>query len=32
MTGNVGLMSRDIGSMNQNVGRPMSFMNSVMPW
>jgi len=32
MTANTAYMSRDMGMMNQNVGRPMSFMNSFSPW
>ncbi len=32
MTMNTGVMSRDMGVMNQNVGRPMSFMNKFAPW
>ncbi|MGI9320899.1 MAG: hypothetical protein ACR2O5_05750 [Thiogranum sp.] len=32
MTANTAFMSRDMGMMNQNVGRPMSFMNSFSPW
>lgn len=32
MTGNMSLMSRDMGMMNQNVSRPMNFMNSFAPW
>lgn len=32
MTMNTGVMSRDMGVMNDNVGRPMSFMNSFAPW
>ncbi len=32
MTVNTGVMGRDMGIMNQNVGRPMSFMNSFAPW
>ena len=32
MTANTAFMSRDMGMMNQNVGRPMNFMNSFSPW
>jgi len=32
MTANTAFMSRDMGMMNQNVGRPMSFMNEFAPW
>ena len=32
MTVNTGFMSRDMGVMNQNIGRPLSFMNSFSPW
>ncbi|MEN8762117.1 MAG: hypothetical protein ABF290_06750 [Thiogranum sp.] len=32
MTANTAYMSRDMGMMNQNVGRPMSFMNEFAPW
>ena len=32
MTANTAFMSRDMGMMNQNVGRPMSFMNQFAPW
>jgi methyl-accepting chemotaxis protein len=32
MTGNVGNMSRDMRIMNDNVSRPMNFMNSFAPW
>jgi len=32
MTANTAFMSRDMGVMNQNVGRPMSFMNEFAPW
>ncbi|MCU7873172.1 MAG: hypothetical protein KZQ91_10555 [Candidatus Thiodiazotropha sp. (ex Lucinoma borealis)] len=32
MTVNTGLMSRDVRGMNENVGRPMSYMNSFAPW
>jgi len=32
MTGSMDMMRRDIGSMNYNVSRPMSFMNSFVPW
>lgn len=32
MTVNTGLMGRDMGIMNQNIGRPMSFMNQFAPW
>lgn len=32
MTANTAFMSRDMGIMNQNMGRPMSFMNSFAPW
>jgi len=32
MTANTAYMSRDMGMMNQNAGRPMSFMNEFAPW
>ena len=32
MTANTAFMSRDMGMMNQNVGRPLNFMNSFSPW
>jgi hypothetical protein len=32
MTANTAFMSRDMGMMNQNVGRPMSIMNQFAPW
>ena len=32
MTISTGVMSRDMGVMNNNVSRPMSFMNSFAPW
>ena len=32
ITVNTGTMSHDMGTMNQNVGRPMSFMNQFAPW
>ena len=32
MTANTAFMSRDMGIMNQNVGRPLNFMNSFSPW
>ena len=32
ITANTAFMSRDVGMMNQNVGRPMNFMNSFAPW
>ena len=32
MTLSTGVMSRDMGIMNHNVGRPMSFMNQFAPW
>ncbi len=32
MTASTGIMSRDMSIMNQNVSRPMSMMNSIMPW
>ena len=32
MTANTGVMTRDMSIMNQNVSRPMSFMNSFAPW
>ena len=32
ITVSTGVMSRDMGVMNNNVGRPMSFMNSFAPW
>ncbi len=32
ITLNTGLMSRDVGTMNQNVSRPMSLMNQFAPW
>ena len=32
MTVNTGVMSHDMGRMNQNIGRPMSIMNSFAPW
>jgi hypothetical protein len=32
MTLNTGVMSRDMSYMNYNFGRPMSFINSFMPW
>lgn len=32
MTAGVHRMGYDMNQMNQNVGRPMSFMNSFMPW
>ncbi len=32
MTANTAFMSRDMNMMNQNVGRPMNFMNEFAPW
>lgn len=32
MTTNTGIMSMDMNKMNKNVGRPMSMMNSFLPW
>ena len=32
MTSSTGLMRTDVARMNQNIGRPMSFMNTFMPW
>ena len=32
MTMNTGMMTRDMGIMNQSVSRPMSFMNAFAPW
>lgn len=32
MTVNTRLMRGDMAHLNQNVGRPMSFMNNFMPW
>lgn len=32
MTVNMDMMRRDFGILNHNVSRPMSFMNSFMPW
>jgi len=32
MTMNTGIMSQDIGRVNQNIGRPISFMNTFAPW
>ena len=32
MTANMTMMSRYMGVMNQNVSRPMNFMNSFAPW
>jgi len=32
ITINTGVMSHDVRGMNENVGRPMSFMNSFAPW
>ena len=32
MTFTTATMRDDIGSMNRNIGRPMHFMNSFMPW
>ncbi len=32
MTGSVAGMQRDMGMMNTNISRPMSFMNSFTPW
>jgi len=32
MTVTTGLMRTDVALMNRNIGRPMSFMNTFMPW
>lgn len=32
MTFTTATMREDIGSMNRNIGRPMHFMNSFLPW
>lgn len=32
MTMNTGRMGQDMNTMNRNISRPMSFMNSFMPW
>jgi len=32
MTHNTAVMRDDMSNMNQNIGRPMHFMNSFMPW
>jgi len=32
VTANTAFMRRDMGMMNQNVGRPMSMMNEFAPW
>jgi len=32
MTVTTGLMRGDVALMNRNIGRPMSFMNTFMPW
>lgn len=32
MTQTTGNMSYDMGNLNRNISRPMSFMNSIIPW
>lgn len=32
MTGNTAVMSRDMNTMNRNISRPLSIMNSMTPW
>lgn len=32
MTQTTGNMSNDMGNLNRNISRPMSFMNSIIPW